>query len=67
MNGITKETWLKASPETKEEILFDYLSAIHNRVNALESRKWLHASLQTVGGMVGGAIVVFCYLEMFAG
>ena len=35
MNGISKESYLKAPPELKDEIMFDVLMGIHKKVDTI--------------------------------
>jgi len=54
MNELTKEAYLKAAPELKDEMLFDIYTSIDNRLAKIESRKFLFNVSSFAGGIVGG-------------
>lgn len=73
LNGYTKETYEKASTDTKLNMLFDYVTAIHGRLSigcparleacdgrfkAIEKRKWVSAGASFSGGVLGGFIAI---------
>ncbi len=63
---IDKEIWQTMSPEQKDELVFHYLIRIDTRLQGIESRRWVHAALQSMGGVVGGVAAVAAYLKLLA-
>ncbi len=58
MNGLTKEAYLKAEPELKDEMMFDCLLNIHERLEKIERRKLLYSGTSFIGGIIGGIVAV---------
>ena len=72
MNGYSRETFVEADDHTRHGMTYDILEHLYNqgeetkkRVKRLENRRWLHSSLQALGGVVGGAIAVVAYIKLF--
>ena len=69
MPEITKDTFKEAGTDTKLDILFDYISAIHEKQNKqlefcgkrfekLENKKLKDTGLAAMFGLVGGFLAV---------
>lgn len=58
-NGITRETWDKAKPDTKLDILFDLCMEI-------KGSKIQNGLIHFAGSMLGGAFIIMAYVRFFA-
>ncbi len=69
MNGLTKEAYQKAPPKLKDEMMFDALTAIDDRLKNLERRKLLFTASSFAGGVVGGigTVVTWAWLKFSSG
>ena len=63
MNGYSRKTFVEADDHTRHGMTYDILEDIFTRIQALENKRWLHASLQAIGGIIGGAGAVFVYVK----
>lgn len=62
---IDKNDWKNMAQEEREWLTFNFLQNLDTRVEKLENRKWLHAGLQMVGGVVGGFSALFLFIRFF--
>ncbi len=69
MNGLTKKAYLQATPELKDEMLFDCLTAIDKRLGKIEGRKWIFTASSFAGGIVGGigTVATWAWLKASGG
>ena len=59
-NGISRETWNKLkNDKDRQNILFDLMLDTNHRVRKLETRKKLDTAVSGMGGILGGAVVMF--------
>lgn len=58
MNGISKDTFSGMKVDDKLNVLFDMTFEIHQRLETLEKKKLWNMALMSIGGVVGGAVVM---------
>jgi len=53
---VCKDNWKKASPEEREEMTYQTLENIHNRLTAIENKSVLNMAYSWTGGLIGGGL-----------
>jgi len=62
LNGISKETFLKAENSVnRDAMLYDMLDHINNKI----PKKWVNHTLSLAGGIIGGFVAVMTYIYFF--
>jgi hypothetical protein len=58
MNGITKETWMKAAPEVRDEMLYDLLAGMWKEIKTIKKWKYVNTTVCGICGFIGGITAV---------
>jgi hypothetical protein len=56
--GITKDTWKKAAPELRDEMLFDLVVDLRNEIKTIKKWKYVNTTVCGICGFIGGITAV---------